>query len=587
MSDIIRLLPESIANQIAAGEVVQRPASVVKELVENSVDAGAKHIQIFLKEAGKMLVKVIDDGKGMSVSDARMAFERHATSKIQASKDLFAIQTLGFRGEALASIAAVAQVEMKTRLMVNELGTLLQVEGSTVINQEVCTCPVGTQIAVKNLFFNIPARRKFLKSDTVELRHILDEFQRIAIAYPKITFHLYHNEKELYKLPSGKWVKRIIDLFGKNLQSKLIPIEEQTDYIHIKGYLGGPELSRKRKAQQFLLVNGRYIRSHYLQHGIKMAYEHIIPTENSPFYVLELQIDPDKIDVNVHPTKQEIKFDDEKVIYSVLKAGVRHAISKHYVFPTLDFEQDPIFAQTVGANSVKPNPAISRPPSNPNVQKDWQALYDGLEKRQDFVVEAEPSLQEELSPSTDRKLFQLHNTFIVSSIKSGFLLIHQQYAHERILYERYLQQIKDKKASTQKLLFSRQIHLDKHSAELIKSLLPQIQDMGFDIAHFGGDSFVLDGIPAHLSSESNEEKLIIDMLQHYEDSQHLKVVGNERLAYSMAMATSKKVPAVMHLPEMETLIDELFACEIPFENPVGKKCFITFDTQDLLKKFNA
>ncbi|HWB62068.1 MAG TPA: DNA mismatch repair endonuclease MutL, partial [Chitinophagales bacterium] len=472
--DIIRLLPDNIANQIAAGEVIQRPASAVKELMENAIDAGATHVKLIVKAAGKSLVQVIDNGCGMSETDARMCFEKHATSKIRAAEDLFNIRTMGFRGEALASIAAIAQVELKTRQTGEQLGTLIEIEGMKVTRQEPCQTPEGTSIAIKNLFYNVPARRNFLKSDTVELKNIIDEFQRIALAHPKVGFQLFNNDYEMFHLKPGNLKQRVVSLFGDNYAEKIVPVEEKSYALHVYGFVGKPEFSKKTRGEQFIFVNNRFIKSPYLNHAVSLAFDQMIPKENFPFFVLFLDIDPTKIDINVHPAKYEIKFEDEKLVYTFVNLGVKHALGAYSISPTLDFNQEDhlnkagAFNQTprtwleITQHAVDTKQAKKfAPPSGfkplsereGNNLQNWQSLYETVGSQQ-------PTLQRETIPQHDEPAHepvkeavpphQLQKRYIVSQIKSGFILIDQQAAHERIMYERYLKLLEKDKHDSQR-----------------------------------------------------------------------------------------------------------------------------------------
>ena len=540
MADIIQLLPDAIANQIAAGEVIQRPASVVKELLENAIDAGSTDIKLIIKDSGKSLIQVIDNGCGMSETDARMSFERHATSKIRKAKDLFSIRTMGFRGEAMASIAAIAHVELRTRRHADELGTRLVIEGSEVKTQEACQCAAGTSISVKNLFYNVPARRNFLKSNTVEMRHILDEFQRVAIANPDIFFSLHHNNTEVFHLPDGKLRQRVVGVFGNSWNKKLVPVDEETDILKIRGFVGKPEFAKKTRGEQLLFVNNRFIKSGYLNHAILNAYEDLLPKDTYPIYTIFIDIDPANIDINVHPTKQEIKFDDERLVYNYLKVAIRHALGQYSITPTLDFDQDPNFSKYVPTNKNVSQGQETKP-SNGNVKSDfagvsktnsplesnnlknWEKLYEGLdsfdqpqEETSDqgkaFTIESQWSA----NPVTDdptsgfanekKRPYQIHNTYVVSHIKSGFLLIDQQAAHERILYERYLSFLKDQQPLTQKQLFPKTINLSPIDSQVLLKIIPEINLLGFDIQEFGNESFVIHGIPADLPSSGETSK---------------------------------------------------------------------------------
>ncbi|MEL6986302.1 MAG: DNA mismatch repair endonuclease MutL, partial [Bacteroidota bacterium] len=466
MADIIQLLPDAIANQIAAGEVIQRPASVVKELMENSIDAESSKIKLILKDAGKLLIQVIDDGKGMSETDARMSFERHATSKIKKAEDLFVINTKGFRGEALASIAAIAQIELKTKKESQELATRILIEGSTIKKQELCQHPKGTSIAVKNLFYNVPARRKFLKTNAVELKHIMDEFQRLALAHPDIFFSLFHNENEVYHLPKENLRQRIVNIFGKNTNEKLVPVEESTDIIKISGFVGKPEFHRKTRGDQYLFVNNRFIKSPYLNHAIMAAYEDLLPKGTYPFYCIFIEIDPAQIDVNVHPTKQEIKFEEERLVYNYVRVATRHALGQYTMVPTLDFENNNNFVGPPSADFNKINRFNAQEEAN---LANWKKLFDGVEEiEENGPVNVVSSLVENESSSDHKDPQQFHNTYILSQIKSGILIIDQQSAHERILFEKHLEMLKEQKAMTQKALFPKTIEFSNADALLFQ-----------------------------------------------------------------------------------------------------------------------
>ena len=630
MADLIQLLPDAIANQIAAGEVIQRPASVIKELMENSIDAGSTSVKLIVKDAGKTLLQVIDNGCGMSETDARMAFERHATSKIRASQDLFAIRTMGFRGEAMASIAAVAQVEMRTRRQAEELGNRLVIEGSEVKVQEACQCTAGTNISVKNLFFNVPARRNFLKSNTVEMRHIIDEFQRLAIANPDIFFSLHHNNAEIFHLPPGNLRQRIIALFGNAYNKRLVPVSEETDALKLYGFVGKPEFAKKTRGEQYFFVNQRFIKSGYLNHAVVTAFEELLAADTYPFYIIFIDIDPARIDINVHPTKQEIKFDDEKLVYNYLKVAIRHSLGQYSIMPTLDFDQETSFS----ANRVKPiqrseftidsytreskatADSSSSNYGNGNINysseetrqknnlENWQKLYEGIGSTADEDIEAgeaEPSFTIESEWSKENTLddqnqsfskqqrppYQVHASYIVSHIKSGFLLIDQQAAHERILYENYLQVLDKQTASTQKQLFPKTIDLPAADAAVLRDIIPQINLLGYDIQEFGQNTFVINGIPAEMAGHRNEEKAIEILLEQYKSNLELKLDITENLARSLARSTSIKRGQTLSVTEMQALIDKLFACEIPFSSPTGRNCFITFELDDLAKRFEG
>ena len=625
MSDVIQLLPDSVANQIAAGEVVQRPASVAKELLENAVDAGATKIQLIVKDAGKTLIQVIDNGCGMSETDARMSFERHATSKIREAKDLFALHTMGFRGEALASIAAVAQVEMRTRRATDELGTRIVVEDTTVKVQEPCQAPQGTSIAVKNLFYTVPARRSFLKADPVETRHIMDEFQRIAMANPDIFFSLHHNDSEIYHLPAGNLRQRVVKIFGEAVNKKLVPAEQETDILHITGFVGKPDYFKKGRGEQLFFVNKRFIRSNYLHHAVMGAYEDLLPTDTYPLYVLFLDIDPASIDINVHPTKQEIKFDDERLVYNFLKVAVRHALGSHNVTPTLDFEQEPAFqhrltpspqmrpereADSVGSyRPARPEPGEDAARHASNLEN-WQKLYEGLQlfgeksgaenaENSDETLGSLPTFEkrpgvEVLEMDDDaesfskgqREPYQIHGQYIVSHLKSGFLLIDQQAASERILYERYLSALENQPIATQKALFPKTIELSAADAALLRDILEEVNYLGFEISEFGGNTFAIHGSPAELRGGISEEMLLEKVLAQYKGNLELQLGTRDNLARSMARNAALRRGQSLTPQEMQDLVDRLFACSVPYNSPSGRKCFIQFDLEELQKQFS-
>ncbi len=621
MTNVIQLLPESVANQIAAGEVVQRPSSVVKELMENAIDAGATQLKLILRDAGKVLVQVIDDGCGMSETDARMCFERHATSKIREAKDLFAIRTMGFRGEAMASIAAVAQVELRTRRAIDELGTRIVVEDSTVKVNEPCQAPTGTSIAVKNLFFNVPARRNFLKSDPVEMRHVLDEFQRIAIANPDLFFSLHHNDQEMFHLPPGNLRQRIVKVFGEGVNKKLVPVQEETDILKIGGFVGKPDYFKKSRGEQIFFVNKRFIKSNYLHHAVVSAYEEMLPAEAYPLYVLFLEIDPGRIDINVHPTKQEIKFDDEKLVYNFLKVTVRHALGAHSITPTLDFEQEPAFQAAPTktpvlrpggdpASSVRDYPQKTPDRLASDNLRNWQRLYEGLDlidtskqtvlpsamSEDDAPAPGPISVRSGAEPTTldddnssfskgQKEPYQIHGQYIVSQIKSGFMLIDQQAASERILYERYLEALRQQPVATQQALFPKTIELPPADAALLRDILPDVNRLGFDIAEFGGDTFIVHGAPTDLGPGFTEEILLERLLTQYKNHLELELGVQENLARSMARGAALKRGQLLTVLEMQDLIDHLFACSAPYRSPSGRTCFITYDLDELQKRF--
>lgn len=598
MADIIQLLPDSIANQIAAGEVIQRPASVVKELMENAVDAGSTEIKLLLKDAGKTLIQVIDNGVGMSETDARMAFERHATSKIRQANDLFHITTKGFRGEALASIAAISHVEMITKQADEELGRRLVLKASEVKKQEPCQALAGTSFAIKNLFFNIPARRKFLKSDTVELKHVLEEFKRVALAHPSISFSAYHNEQEVYILPAGNLRQRIIGVMNRSINDKLVPVEQNTDVAEVVGFVGKPEASKRSKGDQYLFVNNRYIKSNYFNHAIRSAYNEIIPKENYPLYFIYIDIDPEKIDINVHPTKTEIKFEDERIIYNYLKVATKHALGQYSIAPPIDF-QDNVNMYQQGQSDRNFTPLnkeyhFQRPSAS---GQSWKDIYDVM--NQD--VQSDGPQQETIlmrSNITDDKgrrrelyndekePFQIHNTYLLSHIKSGYLLIDQQAAHERILYERYLLKLKKKGSLSQKELFPRSLELDNAKATILKEILPLINRMGFEVEKFGGNSFLIHGVPADLGEGKDSAVVLDELLAHYSKNLGMDLGLEENISKAMALSSAIKRGKKLSVEEMKLIIDELFGCAMPYNSPSGRKCFITVELNDLHNRFN-
>jgi DNA mismatch repair protein MutL len=609
--DIIRLLPDNIANQIAAGEVIQRPASAVKELMENSIDAGATHIKLIVKTAGKSLLQVIDNGCGMSETDARMSFEKHATSKIRTADDLFNIRTMGFRGEALASIAAIAQVEMKTRQTGEQLGTLIEIEGMKVTKQEPCQAPEGTSIAIKNLFFNVPARRNFLKSDTVELKNIIDEFQRIALAHPKIGFQFFNNDHEVYHLRPGNLKQRIVSLFGDNYAEKIVPVEEKSYALHVYGFVGKPEFSKKTRGEQFIFVNNRFIKSAYLNHAVSMAFDQMLPKDSFPFYVLFLDIDPTKIDINVHPAKYEIKFEDEKLVYTFVNLGVKHALGAYSVSPTLDFnqedhlnrngtfEQQPRTWLEITQHAIETKEAKKfAPPTGfkplsqreENNLENWQQAYEVVNTRgrqnTQYEIRNTDTEHNEHEPVKEAvPPHQLQKRYIVSQIKSGFILIDQQAAHERIMYERYLKLLEKSRHESQRQLFPQSMELNAADAQLLLQILPDINNLGFDIQEFGKNTFVIHGFPADIL-QGDEKKMIEELIEQYKmNASVTRLSKRENLAKSLAYSAAIKAGKTLSVEEMKTLIDELFACQNPYTAPGGKLTFVTFSNDELEKRF--
>ena len=689
MQNIIQLLPDSIANQIAAGEVVQRPASVVKELLENAVDAEAKSVQLVVRDAGRTLVQVIDDGKGMTETDARMSFERHATSKIRTSDDLFKIRTMGFRGEALASIAAVAQVEMRTRRADDELGTLVRIEGSDIKAQEAVSCLPGTNLLIKNLFFNVPARRNFLKSNSVEMRHIIDEFQRVALANPEVGFSLFHNDQEVFNLVAGKLSRRIVDMFGKGYREQLAACDEETPYVSVHGYIGKPESARKTRNEQYFFVNNRYVKHNYLHHAVVGAYEGTIPDAHHPFYVLFIEIDPSHIDINIHPTKTEIKFDDERSIYAIVMAAVRKAIGVYNLSPSLDFELDVNFLAGRGSNGGSdaigkhfapanrtapgaadglPNarpvtPSWNKTPAQPGAPasvgsgqdvprkapvQNWQALFEAAKKdnpatatpdklfgeeanwldnapgvdsprlagsvdspgvpkpadssrpvgpmdlpgnnvpsQSDALVNSPPPVSdmpvtvgsranrmvdtgERPVGEVETAVIQVKNRFLLTTVKSGLLLIDQRAAYERILYDQFHSALTKHNGASQQLLFPKTVAVSAVDYQLALDLRVELESVGFQFDELGAHTFVIRGVPAQTADEREEELFANLLAQLREDTGRMKLDRSEALARSLARRSSTRHQKPLSQTERRALVDQLFASANPSYTPGGE-----------------
>jgi len=620
VSDIIQLLPDNIANQIAAGEVIQRPASAVKELLENAVDAGATKIKLIVNDAGKALVQVIDNGKGMSEADARMAFERHATSKIRNIDDLFSIKTMGFRGEALASIAAVAQVELKTRRAEDELGTFIEIENSKVIKQEACAAPEGTSISMKNLFFNVPARRNFLKANATEMRQIVDEFIRVAMAFPDVFFSLTSNGQEVFHLEVGTGKQRIVQILGNNYNTKLVTVSEETDYMNITGVIGKPETARKSRGDQYFFVNNRFIKSAYLNHAVTNAFDGIIPKDSYPSYVLYIDLDPAQVDINVHPTKQEIKFEDEKIIYAFVQAAVKHALAQFSIAPSLDFslnaaiqgldavskpftsdQQQAAVSSNLYKTFTQKNQAHFIEPTNRSSGelKQWKDFYapgsnEAETAGQSQVIDSSPPVRESLPFDVDNDTlkitdfsagFQLHHTYIVLSSNNGFILVHQQLAHERVLFERYSAAANSQQVPTQKSLFPITLELTGSDAILLTELLADMQTIGYLIEPFGQNSFVIQGTPADVISgdEKHAVEMLIEQFKHF--SNDIKFSRREKLIRCMARQQSIKSGQSLSQQEMTALVEALFACSIPNVSPNGNPTYLEFKEDYLTKMF--
>ncbi len=642
MSDIIHLLPDSVANQIAAGEVIQRPASVIKELVENAIDAGAQEIHVLVTDAGKTCIQVIDDGKGMSETDARLAFERHATSKIKEAADLFALRTMGFRGEALASIAAVAEVELKTRKEDEELGTRIVIAGSKVESQEAVSCPKGSNFSIKNLFFNIPARRKFLKANSTELSNILTEFERIALVHPEVAFYLYSNDTELFNLPVMPLRQRILAVFGKKLNQHLLSVDVDTTMVKVSGFVAKPETARKKGAHQYFFVNGRYMRHPYFHKAVMDAYEQLIPAGEQISYFIYFDVDPANIDVNIHPTKTEIKFENEQAIWQILSAAVKESLGKFNAVPSIDFDMEgmpdiPTFDQT---RPIEPPKVHYNSDFNPfktpssgssyggggysRPKVDWEGLYDGLEKasKMNAPMEEEPFVDEtnwtsapasvnmpeertpyvaetEMAPSTSASLYtnesavekgtqhlQFKGRFILTSVKSGLMLIDQHRAHIRVLFERYMSQIRQKQGVSQGVLFPEIVQLPASEAAVLESILEDFSAVGFELTPLGGGSYAINGIPSGIEG-LNPVELVRNMVHTaMEKGNDVKEEVQTMLALTLAKAAAIVYGQVLSNEEMVNLVDSLFACPTPNYTPDGRTVLSTIKEEDIEKLFS-
>jgi len=609
--DKILLLPDNIANQIAAGEVIQRPASAVKELLENAVDAGATEIKLIVNDAGKSLIQVIDNGSGMSETDARMCFERHATSKIQTIEDLFHIRTMGFRGEALASIAAVAQVELKTKRPEDETGVYIEVENSVVKKQEPVAAPSGTSIAMKNLFFNVPARRNFLKSNAAEMRHIVDEFIRVSLSFPPIFFSLSNNGQQLFHLESGSLKQRIVQLLGNNYNSKLVSVKEDTDYMNIYGFVGKPETAKKTRGDQYFFVNNRFIKSAYLNHAVMNSYQEMVATDSFPMYVLFIDLDPTVIDVNVHPTKQEIKFEDEKIIYAFVQAAVKHSLAQFSVMPALDFDLDATIQQlpsiqqpfTQEKQSATASTSIFKGFTQKNQAhfiekselKNWKEFYEspesGVVSQESEVSNRELDSNQVNAPLTTQdsrltiELTQLLNTYIITPSAKGFLLIQQQAAHERILYEQLKAAAEGMPVAAQRSMFPLTLELAQADATIMEEIIEDLQQLGYMIEPFGKNSFVIQGTPAD-TLQGNEKNIIDNLLEQYKHfSNELKFSKREKLVRSLAKQQAVKTGLRLTEREMRSLTEQLFSCEQPNITPDGNPTYLEFKQEQLEKMF--
>ena len=603
MPDIIQLLPDNIANQIAAGEVIQRPASAVKELMENAVDAGATEVNLIVNDAGKSLIQVTDNGKGMSETDARMSFERHATSKIRDIEDLFRIKTMGFRGEALASIAAVSQVELKSKKEEDSIGTYIEIENSVVKKQEPVAMTSGTSIAMKNLFFNVPARRNFLKSNAAELRHIIEEFIRVSMAFPSVFFSMTSNGQQVFHLEAGTLKQRIVQILGNSYSSKLVAVQERSDYMNIYGFVGKPETSKKTRGDQYFFVNNRFIKSPYLNHAVMGAFDEMIARDSFPMYALFIDLDPTQLDINVHPTKQEIKFEDEKIVYAFVQSAVKHSLAQFSITPTLDFELDASIQQLDAINKPFTEEKKSSAASSSLFQsftqknqahfiekksalKHWKDFYEPSSKGFTSLtdeIKLHPSVNKEIL--TDNNLVQLHNTFIVVQNDKGYLLIHQQNAHERILYEKFSAAVSGSPIATQQSMFPLTIEIAAQDTALLNELLPDLHQLGYLLEPFGNNTFVVQGTPADML-QGNEKVTIEKMLEQYKNfSSDLKFSKREKLLRSLAWQQAVKSGTALSEKEIKMLVEDLFNCTTPNITPNGKPTYTEYNKNELEKMF--
>ncbi|RLD81116.1 MAG: DNA mismatch repair endonuclease MutL [Bacteroidetes bacterium] len=602
MPDIIKLLSDAVANQIAAGEVIQRPASAVKELLENAIDAGANDIQLIVKEAGRTLIQVIDNGCGMTVTDARMSFERHATSKISEAKDLFAIRTLGFRGEAMASIAAISQLEMKTKRVEDELGTCIRIEGSKLIDQAPCTSASGTSIAVKNLFFNVPARRNFLKSNTAELRHITEEFLRVALVNTDVNMSLQANNKLVYQLKKSKLKERLVGIYGKQYKERLVPLELESSIANIQGYIGKPEFARKTRGEQYFFVNGRFIRHPYLHHSVEQAFQELLPTDAHPSYFIYIETEPDKIDINIHPTKTEVNFQDQQHIYAILKSAVRQSLGKFNIAPAIDFDVEqsisflPPGADAPVKNPFDPkssdfNPFESSPSPNSTEsgrertnREHWEKLF---EENRDSSPDGEQGVifTEGSNEQKGPWIFQFMGKYILTSGRSGLMIIHQKRAHERILYDRFMHQLESGSAPSQQVLFPQQISFPLSDAEIIRELKPLLENIGFNFEDLGKNAFVVTGVPGDTMNKDIRD-LLEKILDNYKKNL-LDLDQDQRVNLALAMAANlaMKSSQVLGREEMETMVSQLFSSSMPDTSPGGKMIVRILGPDEIEKLF--
>ena len=605
--DIIHLLPDSVANQIAAGEVVQRPASVIKELMENAVDAGASHIDVVITDAGRTSIQVIDDGKGMSQTDARLAFERHATSKIRKVEDLFTLRTMGFRGEALPSIAAVSQVRLKTRVPDSELGVSLSIDGSEVVSQEMCSCPVGSNFEVRNLFYNVPARRKFLKSNQTEMNNIVQEYERVALVNPDISFSLTHGGTLISKLERGSLRQRVVAVFGKKLDSQLLEVHVETSLANMKGFVGKPESARKKNAAQFFFVNGRYMRHPYFHKAVMEAFNHLIPEGEQIPYFLYFDIDPANVDVNIHPTKTEIKFENESAIWQIVVAAIRESLARFNAIPTIDFDVEGrpeipdldissvshLQAPKVQVD-VNYNPFKSQP--KPHAPVDWQKLYEGLEQAsstpttdgQEYEEQESQLFDDELTDAGERSVehYQFRGQYILTAVQSGLMIVDQHRAHVRVLYDKYMNQMENKTASGQRLLFPEILTVSPSDSIILQHITEDLSLMGFDISNLGGGSYSIQSVPADLGEMNPIPVLTLMLETAKEKDTGMQHEMRHRLALVMARSTAVVTGQVLSVQEMDTLINDLFLCANPNLTPTGQTIISILQQSQIDKLFN-
>jgi DNA mismatch repair protein MutL len=601
MSDVIHLLPDSIANQIAAGEVIQRPASVVKELIENAIDAGATYIQVYIKEAGRTLIQIIDNGKGMSETDARMAFERHATSKISTAADLFALHTMGFRGEALASIAAVAHVDLRTRLRGADLGTRLVIAGSDLKETEIDTCDEGSVFSIKNLFFNVPARRRFLKSNDVEFRHIINEFERIALVNPQIRMSLYRDDIEIFNLSEANIRQRIVNIYGKGINQKLLSVDVKSSLVSISGFTGRPDYTRKRGAAQFFFVNGRFMKHSYFHKAIMQAYDKLIPAGEMPDYFIYFTLDPASIDVNIHPTKTEIKFENEQSVWQILLASIREALAKSSSVPSIEFDTEgaidiPVYTSNDNNRPIK-TPDIQldtdyNPFNTPNSYSgktsefDWEKLYKGFEEdKQPVQMEVEIPQEDMAEESLSGTCYQYKGKYIITSLKSGLVIVDQHRAHMRVLFDRYLSHIRQQKGISQQMLFPEIVEFTSHEAVMLPSIMEDLCFAGFDITNLGNNSYAINGIPAGIEKFNPSSLLKNIVSQAIETDCHVRESICEAIALSLAKSTAIPSGKKLSVDEMNSLIASLFSSTSYSYTPDGRLVLSVFSDEELDKRF--